>query len=246
MRLVLAGLVAVAVIGGGFFLPCSAQETGQKTADLKKTPASAKPGAKAPPAAAPESTKTWSSSELGGTHEPYAQISLAQTGKPLLIIHYPWSVHLRPSVEVRWLADDEADTLEIRPLLFVANLMKGQITSDVYDCRDKAAATPQEKSFKIKDREFLILGDRNLLGMPATTIVAPERTAREKPGERKTNTDGAARAVFFPLAGWSVDSRTLWLELPRAHFAKPGRIRVWFYREGNMVWWKTLAWPGER
>jgi hypothetical protein len=56
--------------------------------------------------------------------------------------------------------------------------------------------------------------------------------------------DRAARAVFFPLDAWAVDRTTLRLELPAADFADPGRIRVWFYREGNLLWWKTLVWPG--
>ena len=185
--------------------------------------------------------KDWTTAELGGTKEPYAEITRVPTGKPILAIHYPWRVHAQPSVEVRWMGDEEADTGEIRPLQFVADVMKGQILSDAYTCRDKAADTPLKKAIKVRDREGEILGDRNLLGKPAATVVLPERP---RTTDMTDATDRAARAVFFPLDSWAVDRRTLWLELPAAAFSEPGRIRVWFYREGKVLWWKTLAWPG--
>jgi|GEM_PF-5548637 len=189
-------------------------------------------------APAPKAAKRWDPAELGGTREPYAEVTEVPTGKPVVAIHYPWRVHSRPSVEVRWLADDEPDTTEIRPLQFVGSLMKGEITSAVYDIRDKAADTAVAKTLKILDRQCEILGDRNSLGKPAATILFPELA--------KDAADRAARAVFFPLDAWALDRTTLRLELPKAHFAQPGRIRVWFYREGNLVWWKTLAWPGAK
>jgi hypothetical protein len=120
--------------------------------------------------------------------------------------------------------------------------MKGEITSAVYDIRDKAAETAVKKSLKIRGRECEILGDRNALGKPAATIVFAERA--RSAADRETAPDWPARAVFFPLDAWAVDRNTLRLELPAADFAQPGRIRVWFYREGNLLWWKTLAWPG--
>ncbi len=210
-------------------------------AETKKAAPAAKPGAAQGPAA-PQAAKTWTAAELGGTREPYAEITLVPTGKPLLVIHYPWRVHTRPSVEVRWLGNDEADTGEIRPLQFVADLMKGDITSAVYDIRDKAAQTAVKRTLKIQGRECEILGDRNALGKPAATVVFPFQPTTA--AERDAAVDRAARAVFFPLDAWAVDRRTLRLELPAADFAEPGRIRVWFYREGNLLWWKTLAWPG--
>jgi hypothetical protein len=138
--------------------------------------------------------------------------------------------------------DEEADTGEIRPLQFVGDLMKGEITSAVYDVRDKAGQTAVKRSLKIRDRDCEVLGDRNSLGKPAATVVFPEQL--NTAADRDTASDRAPRAVFFPLDAWAVDRSTLRLELPAAHFAQPGRIRVWFYREGNLLWWKTLAWPG--
>jgi hypothetical protein len=222
-----------ALVFAGLLDSCPAQEADPPAQGAKAAAKEAAPATR--PAATTQANKDWTAAELRGTPQPYAEITLAPTGKPLLAIRYPWQVHARPSVEVRWLGDDEADTGEIRPLQFVADLMKGEILSAVYDCRDKAAQTPLKKTLKVHRREFEVFGDRNLLGKPAATIVFPEQA---------TGTDRAARAVFFLLDSWAVDPRTLWLELPAADFTRPGRIRVWFYREGNVLWWKTLAWPG--
>ena len=171
----------------------------------------------------------------GGTKAPYAEITRLPTGKPIVAIHFPWRTYSRPSIEIRWLADDEPDTGEIRPLQFVADIMKGEITSQVYAGRERAWETPVKKTLKVHDREFDILGARNLLGKPAVTVVFPAR---------EVGPDRAARAVFFPLESWSIDGHTLWLELPQGHFNQPGRIRIWFYRDATILWWKTLAWPG--
>jgi hypothetical protein len=233
---------ALVVASGNSAHWCAGQDA--KNADAKKSLPAAKAGATERPAA-PQAARVFSPAELGGTREAYAEITLVPTGRPLLAIHYPWKAHARPSVEIRWLDDNEADTAELRPLQFVASLMKGEITSAVYDCRDKAGQTPVKTSLKIQGRDVELLGDRTLVGKPAATIVFPERP-KDPVEESGSDTDRAARAVFFPLDGWSVDARTLWLELPAAHFAQRGRIRVWFYREGNLVWWKTLVWPGTK
>lgn len=242
-RLALVGCVLAAVLGGSLG-SCAGQVASDKSANGKAASSAAKSVKKGASVAAPQPARTWTSAELGGTREPYAEITLAVTGKPLLAIHYPWQAHERPSVEVRVLSDDEPDSAEIRPLLFVGSLMKGEIASAVYECRDKAAQTPQKKTVRIQNRDFEMLADRNLLTKPATTVVLPERPTKDGSPERGAGIDGAARAVFFLLESWSVDSRTLWLELPPGYFAKPGRLRVWFLRQGNPVWWKTLAWPG--
>jgi len=238
----LSVLVFGALVGSGTAQPADDDQPAKQTkAAAKQAEPAAKTEKKGPTAATAGPKKDWTAAQLGGTKEPYAEITQAPTGKPLIAIHYPWRMHAQPSVEVRWMSDDEADTGEIRPLQFVGNVMKGQIRSDVYTCRDKAADTPLKKTLKVGDREGEILGDRNLLGKPAATVILPELPYTKDMNEA---TDRAARAVFFPLDSWAVDGRTLWLELPAANFSRPGRVRVWFYREGNVVWWKTLAWPG--
>jgi hypothetical protein len=231
-----------ALVFGGLLDTCPAQEAAPPAQGAKAAAKKAAPATK--PAATAQAKKDWTAAELEGTQQPYAEITLAPTGKPLLAIHYPWQVHARPSVEVRGLADNEAGTREIRPLQFVADLMKGEILSAVYDARDKAAQTPVKTTLKVHGREFAVFGDRNLLGKPAATVVFPERPDTPASREQATGADLAARAVYVHLDSWAVDPRTLWIELPAIEFARPGRIRVWFYREGNIVWWKTLAWPG--
>jgi len=245
----LASAVCVSVFAlGPFVAAVPGQEADggpakQSKAAGKKAAPAAKAGKTTAAAVPAKPRKRWTEAELGGTQEPYAEITRAATGKPLIAIHYPWHVHSRPSVEVRWMDDGEADTGELRPLQFVADLMKGQLLSDVYTCRDKADATPLKKALELRGRKVEILGDRNLLGAPAATVVFPEIPLAN---DMTDATDRAARAVFFPLDSWAVDDRTLWLQLPADYFSQPGRIRVWFYREGNVLWWKTLAWPGPK
>jgi len=215
---------------------CVAQEAEKEAkAEAKKEGAATKATGAKQPGPATGQEKVWTEAELGGTKAPYAEITRVPTGKPIVAIHFPWRIYSRPSIEIRWLADDEPDTGEIRPLQFVADIMKGEITSEVYAGRERAWETPVKKTLKVRDREFDILGARNLLGKPAVTVVFPAR---------EVGPDRAARAVFFLLDSWSVDGHTLWLELPREHFSQPGRIRIWFYRDATILWWKTLAWPG--
>jgi hypothetical protein len=217
---------------------CIAQEAEKAAkAGAKKPDAAAKATEAKQPAAPTEPEKVWTEAELGGTKAPYAEITRLPTGKPIVAIHFPWRAYSRPSIEIRWLADDEPDTGEIRPLQFVADIMKGEITSQVYAGREKAWETPVKKTLKIREREFEIRGARNLLGKPAVTVVFPAR---------KVGPDRAARAVFFPLESWSLDGHILWLELPPEPFSQPGRIRIWFYRDATILWWKTLAWPGTK
>jgi hypothetical protein len=233
-------LLAAAGIGALIFTvlegPSSAQqaEKGGKAAAAKPEPAK-KPGTTTQPAAPAAPKKAWSPSELAGATTPYAEITRGRSGKPLLVIHYPWREYTRPSVEVRWMDDNEADNAELRPLQFVADVMRGEITSAVYAAREAAWGAPTSKTLKDHGREFQILGEKNLLKQPAATVLFPARP---------TGDDRGARAIFFPLEPWGVDRQTLWLDLPSAQFAEPGRIRVWFYRGGTVLWWKTLIWPG--
>jgi len=228
----------LAVAFGSIATLCLAQdaEKGAKAAAKKPAAVGKTSGAKQP-APTVKNPKVWTDAELGGTKAPYAEITQGPTGKPLLAIHFPWRFYSRPSIEIRWLADDEPDTTEIRPLQFVGGMMKGEVTSEVYAGRERAWENPVKKTMKVHDREFDILGSRNLLSKPAVTVVFPARA---------TGPDRAARAVFFLLESWALDGHTLWLELPREQFSQPGRIRIWFYRDGTILWWKTLAWPGAK
>ena len=157
------------------------------------------------------------------------------SGEPILVINYPWTKHARPSVEVRLLADAEADTYELRPLCFVDDFMKGEVTVRVYHCQDRSADTPLGITFTEREIEFEVLGERNSLGRPSVRVAC-----RTKTGHR----EWGAVAVYCLLESWAVDQRTLYLDLPPAYFAKPGRIRVWFLRGKDIVWSELAKWPG--
>jgi hypothetical protein len=160
-------------------------------------------------------------------HEP--------NGRVLLRIHYPWSAHARPSVEIRRLSDDEKDTGEIRSMGFAARVMKGDVTTAVYQCRNRSAETPVVRKLKRDGQEFEVVGAKNRLGSGSVCVVFPPQPDAKNP---------AVWAVYPLLADWAIDRDTLVLELPEPYFAEPGRIRVWFLREGEVLWWKTVPWPG--
>ena len=65
--------------------------------------------------------------------------------------------------------------------------------------------------------------------------LSPSEARRSKP---------AVGSVFCLLDSWAIDKRQLHLDLPQEFFSQPGRIRVWFMREGAVIWAETLDWPG--
>lgn len=170
-----------------------------------------------------------------GPNVSYVEVSSFPGGKPMLLIHYPWKQYSRPSVEVRILADDERDTGELRPLGFVSQIMKGDVTLAVYQCLDLATENPVVKKFTKQGLDFEVIGLKNHLGRPAGQVVFPPKPHTD---------DVVARVAYFPLEPWGADAETLRLELPADHFSKPYRVRVWFYRDASVVWWQTVAWPG--
>lgn len=166
----------------------------------------------------------------------YVEVLPQQGAKPLLVIHYPWQVHWRPSVEVRQLADHEQDTPAVNPLRFRAEIMKAEVTAAVYQCRDQSAETPYKRKLRHGDAEYLIAGTKNRLGRGSVYVLFPPKAGSQ---------DLSARLVYPLLDCWAMDPRTLMLELPESYFVRPGRIRVWFLREGTVLWWKTVIWPGQ-
>jgi len=170
----------------------------------------------------------------------YVEVSTWPPGKPVLVVHYPWKVYTKPSVEVRLVADDEPDTTAIRPMAFVAALMQGDVTLAVYRCLDLTEEARRAKAFKQKGLEFQVVALKNRLGRAAAQVVFPPVVSPSK-GDRK---DAACRVAYFPLEPWDVDGETLRLELPAEHFSQPTRVRVWFFRDGDVVWWQTVLWPG--
>ncbi len=168
--------------------------------------------------------------------DSYAEILRLPNKAPLLAIHYPWKVLTRPSVEVRPLLPAEPDTSETRPLGFVYLIMKGDVFGDVYQVRDRAGETPTVRKLKYKERDYELVGDKNRLGSGSVYALFPPDPDNKMPVSQ----------VVFPLLGdWATDDHTLMLELPEKQFADPCWLRVWFLREGDIVWWKTIRWPGK-
>jgi hypothetical protein len=153
----------------------------------------------------------------------------------VLVITYPWKVHLRPSIEVRLVTGKDADLSDVRPLFFVKEYMKGAVTVNVYHCLDRAAGVPQRHAFTENGIELEILGRRNSLGRPSVCV------ARRVPDDDPA--PGAA-AVFCLLPSWAVDKGLLRLELPPDYFGDAGRIYVWFLRGGKVLWEERADWPG--
>lgn len=170
-----------------------------------------------------------------------------------LLISYPWKVHRRPSVEIRLVTGKEGDTAAVRPLFFLSDYMKGEVTVAVYRCQDEAAGAPVRESLTEKEVGFEILGRRNSLAKPSVCVVhrfaadePPPGTAADEPTPDATADEPAygTAAVYCLLPAWAINKRLLRLDLPRQDFAKPGKMHVWFLREGTIVWKETLDWPG--
>lgn len=167
--------------------------------------------------------------------EAYVSLLTRVTGEPILAIRYPWKRHARPSVEVRILDEAEPDGPLIRPQFFLSHIMKGDTTKAVYDGQDDSEDVAQRVTFTEGDVNFSILGARNVLGRPAVCVSSLSRPADAPP---------QTRAAFPLLLPWSIDERTLYLELPAEHFSKKAKIRIWFLRGKGIVWVADTTWPG--
>jgi len=110
--------------------------------------------------------------------DAYVSLITRPTGEPILKIQYPWRRHARPSVEVRVLDPSEVDAPLIRPLLFVATIMKGKVTRTVYQCQDDSELTSQVATFRKEGMDFELFGARNALGRPS--VCAACRTAPDR------------------------------------------------------------------
>jgi hypothetical protein len=172
------------------------------------------------------------------------EVTTAPTGKLTLVVHYPWHVHRRASVEVQLTGDQEAELGRPAPLGFVTQWMKGDVTNAVYAAREGATAGPSSKKMTAQHRDFTIRGSLNALAKRGVCVVFPEQHATDEGLLKKHLLEEGPRAIFCLLDSWAVDGSTLCLELPAVEFAKPGSLRVWFLREGDVVWSETVQWPG--
>jgi len=171
--------------------------------------------------------------------EAYVSVLTQPTGEPILVIRYPWKRHARPSVEVRIVDEKEVNNPLIRPQFFTRDVMKGDITMAVYDCQDRSEDVAQRVTFAEGDTDFSIFGTRNVLGRPSVCL-----SSLTKPPNAPPNAPPERRAAFPLLRPWSIDERTLYLELPAEHFSKRSKIRIWFLRGKDIVWVANTTWPG--
>lgn len=197
-----------------------------------------------------------------------------EDGRPILVISYPWQVHDKASIEVGTLPPDASLIPQLRPLQFQAQILKGPVSRAVLEVEDGSFTAPTSTSFTADDIQFEVIGQRNSLGAPSAVVAWQVRLERpvdraeellaklkaeqesqeaqalvQKPtiseAARAARDEGLTnRAAFYPLRPWSLDRRTLYLDLPEAYFAQPSKLRVWFMRGRDVVWTETVDWPG--
>ncbi len=167
--------------------------------------------------------------------DSWVHVVTPYAGDPILVIDYPWQTHACPSVEVQWLPEGRPEPLSTRPLTFVDAYMKGDFALDIGRCRDRGERVACNTKVTKFGMDLELNGKRNSLSRPAVWIdchlTKPDKT---------TDT----RTVFCLLDSWSVDQRTLYLDLPEAYYAQPGRLRVWMMRGPDVVWTHSITWPG--
>ena len=171
----------------------------------------------------------------------YTSIETPAGGEPMLVIRYPWVLHKKPSVEVRTYIPAEVESARIRPLMFVHGFMKDKITVKVYEVEDAASGVETKIEFNRRGIDFTAVGDRNLLGRPSVCVTC--ETEVLKPNKEAFH-DKSRWAIYPLLEEWAPDKRTLFLSLPKAGFAAPVKIRVFFLRDADTIWTETLDWPG--
>jgi hypothetical protein len=192
--------------------------------------------------------------------DAFVSVLTQPTGGPILAVKYPWKRHVRASVEVRVLDPSEVDNPLIRPLFFLHDLMKGNVTTAVYRCQDDSEDVAQTAVFSKDALDFEIFGARNALGRPAVCVACRTATTRHPADTSGEPGDLAAKAIAllgpalerepetwaaFPLLlAWALDERTLYLQLPAEYFSRPCKIRVWLLRGKDVVWVATTDWPG--
>ncbi len=197
-----------------------------------------------------------------------------EDGRPLLVISYPWQVHEKASIEVGTLPPDASLIPQLRPLQFQAQILKGSVSRAVLEVENGSFTAPTSMSFTADDIQFEVIGQRNSLGAPSAVVVWQARLQRpvdraeellaklqaeqeaqeaQTSAQKSTISEAARaardegltnRAAFYPLRPWSLDRRTLYLDLPETYFAQPSKLRVWFMRSRDVVWTETVDWPG--
>lgn len=173
--------------------------------------------------------------------DPDVRLLQDHNGNLVLALHRPWKSFSRPSVEVCLLPADLPETVNIHPLYFVNNHLKGEVTTNLYQSLDQADSVPVRRPLSEKDIEFEIIGNRNSLGRAAVCVACRTEAPGKTPSKEK---NPLTRAAFCLLDYWSVEREGLYLDLPADYFAAPGKLRIWLLRDSQIVWSETIRWPG--
>ena len=178
---------------------------------------------------------------VGAKKTNHVSIETPAGGEPMLVIRYPWTLHKKPSIEVRTFVPGEEESVRIRPLQFRSVFMKDTVTIKVYETQAASAATRTTAEFLRHGIAFAAIGERNLLGRPAVCVTC--QTEVLKPN--KEPFPNKARWALYPfMEPWAVNDETVFLSLPKITFTEPAKIRVFFLRDRDVAWSQTLQWPG--
>ncbi len=171
----------------------------------------------------------------------YVSIETPAGGEPMLVVRYPWTVHKKPSIEVRTYVQGEEESIRIRPLQFRHGFMKDKVTITVFKTQAASATTRTTVDFTRRDIRFTAMGQRNLLGRPAVYLTCKTKILRPN----KTEFPEKSRWAIYPfMEPWAVDNETLFLSLPESTFATPAKLRLFFLRDNDVAWSEIVQWPG--
>jgi hypothetical protein len=167
----------------------------------------------------------------------YVSINRSSSGENMLLVKYPWSTHAKASIEVRLVTEKKDYSARAKPTRFMANYFNAETAKHVFRLEDEALKRPANEKIEAGGMKWDIIGHSNHLGQAAVWIVNkldPENDAT-----------GAA-AVLCKPDPWSINDRTLLIDLPREFFDKPGKMYVWFLRGDQILWQNEVMWPGRR
>jgi hypothetical protein len=188
---------------------------------------------------------------------PRITIETQNTGKRLIHIDYPWQAYQKASVEVWLVTKDSPANAKIKPTYFVDYRLKGETSVKVGECLASAYSTGSMKSVPDDKMTIQIVGLRNSLGKPAVSILGKSKRDQEEAKDKEepkvdvpvdTSFEPplpyGSWAAFCDLENWSLNRHELSLDLLSEHFARPGKLYIWFLRGDKILWEERLDWKG--
>jgi hypothetical protein len=190
---------------------------------------------------------------------PKVSIFTQNTGGRVLQIDYPWQAYKKASVEVWLVTENSPAFARVKPLNFVNDRLNGETSVKVGQCLAAAYGVGLTQSIPGDRVNYKIVGCCNSLGKPAVSIVgkskedmgtledkgkSPKTKEKQQDTEQEPPLPFGAWAAFCDLENWSANRHELSLDLSPDHFAKPGKLYVWFLRGDTMLWEERLDWKG--